>query len=77
VRGVVGQGFDDAFGGRWIEVFQGGQGFNFLVISLTRRARFQFVTLDGSFNILQNWSKSQFADSWSSKEFREVSMALN
>jgi hypothetical protein len=44
---------------------------------LTRRARFQFVTLDGSFNILQNWSKSQFADSWSSKEFREVSMALN
>jgi hypothetical protein len=29
VRGVVGQGLDDAFGGRWIEVFQGGQVFNF------------------------------------------------
>jgi hypothetical protein len=37
---------------------------------------FQFVTLDGSFNILQNCSKSQFVTVRSSKEFREVSMAL-
>lgn len=29
MRGVVGQGLDDVFGGRWIEVFQGGQVFDF------------------------------------------------
>lgn len=29
MRGVVGQGLDDVFGGRWVDVFQGGQWFNF------------------------------------------------
>lgn len=38
---------------------------------------FQFVTLDGSFNILQNCSISQFVTVRSSKEFRGVSIALS
>jgi hypothetical protein len=38
---------------------------------------FQFVTLDGSFNILQNCSISQFATVRSLKEFRGVSTALS
>jgi hypothetical protein len=37
---------------------------------------FRFVTLDGSFNILQNCSISQFVTVLSSKEFRGVSIAL-
>lgn len=36
---------------------------------------FQFVTLDGSFNILHNCSISQFITVRSSKEFRRVSIA--
>ena len=47
MRGVVGQGLDDVFGGRWVEVFQGGQGFNFscdlLDIARANTAAFRFT----------------------------------
>ena len=47
-------------------------------VSLRPLARaFQFVTFDGSFNILKNCSILQFVTVRSSKEFRGVSIALS
>jgi hypothetical protein len=42
-----------------------------------KKRAFQFATLDGSFNILQNCSISQFVTVRSSKEFRGAGIALS